>query len=250
MRQAVGITLAVCLLGAGAVRADDQADAKALVDKALKALGGEAKLTKFKAMTTKSKGTIYSPGEIAFTEEGSWQPPGQYRFDMELAIGGGKVKQVFVFNGAKGWLKVGDKTEEMPKEMHAAFTDYIHALRLGVNLMELKADGVKLSPLGEIKIGERPALGIQIIRKRTRDVNLYFDKETGLPAKSEVTAKEVFGGEQEVAHEFLFSDFKEFDGIKVYTKVVWIKDGKKYLERELTEVKGEEKLDDGVFGKP
>src|SRR5439155_21834479 len=137
------------------------------------------------------------PGEIAFTEESFWQPPGQYRFDMELDISGNKVKQVFVFNGEKAWLKLGDKTEAMPKEMHAAFTDYFQALRVGLNLLELKAEGVKLSPLGEIKIGDRPALGVQISRKGMRDVNLYFDKETGLPAKSEITAKEVFGGDQE-----------------------------------------------------
>jgi hypothetical protein len=250
MRHALVLSLSIGLFVTAAARGDDQADGKALVDKAIKAMGGEAKLAKYKAMNTKGKGTILTPGEVAFTEESWWQPPGQYRFEMELDLAGTKVRQVFVFDGEKGWIKLGDKTEEMSKDMHAAFTDYFRALRLGFNLTELKGDGVKLSPLGEIKIGDREALGVQVVRKGQRDVNLYFDKETGLPAKSEITAKEVFGGDQEVAHEFFFSDFKEYEGIKVHTKVRWVKDGKKYLERELTDIKGEEKLEEGLFGKP
>jgi hypothetical protein len=230
-------------------RGADQADPKALVDKAIKALGGEEKLAKCKAFTTKGKGTIYEPGEIAMTEETSWQPPSQYRADMEINADNAKLKLVYVFNGDKAWIKTGERTAEMPKELREAFTDYFYALRLGVNPVELKGEGVKLAPLGEIKIGERPAVGVQVTRKSHKDVNLYFDKETGLSAKAEITTRNVFE-DGEVLHEFFFSDFKEFDGLKVYTKLLWNKDGKKYMERELMEFKREDKFADDVFGKP
>src|SRR5438445_710840 len=82
---------------------------------------------------------------------------------------------------------------------------------------------------------DQPALSAQITRKGMRDVNLYFDKATGLPARADMTARDVFM-DGEVAHEFLFSEYKEFDGVKTYTKLVWNKDGKKYLERELGEI--------------
>jgi hypothetical protein len=251
MRSTIlGTSFAICLALAAPVRGDDQVEMKALIDKAIKAMGGEDKVLKYKAVTGKGKGTIYTPGEVTFTEESSWQPPKQYRFDMELDFGNAKVKQVFVFNGDKGWLKLGEKTEDMPKEMFEAFNDYFLALRAGLYLAELKADGVKLSPLGEVKVDDKPALGVQVSRKGLRDINLYFDKESGLPVKSEVTAKEVFGGDQEVLHEFFFSEFKNFDGARVFTKMVWVRDGKKYLERDVTEIKGMDKIEEGTFGKP
>src|ERR1700687_4627321 len=108
MRHAIVLSLSICLFVTSAARADDQVDGKALVDKAIKAMGGEAKLAKYKAMNTKGKGTIFTPGEVVFTEESWWQPPGQYRFDMELDLAGTKVRQVFVFDGEKGWIKLGD----------------------------------------------------------------------------------------------------------------------------------------------
>jgi hypothetical protein len=247
MRATLGVSFLLCI--SFAARADEQAETKALVDKAVKAMGGEAKLAKTKAFTTKGKGTIFQPGEIPFTEETSWQPPEQYRADMEVTADNRKLKLVYVFNGDKGWIKTGERTADMPKEVRLGFVDYFYALRLGMNPLELNGDGVKLSPLGEIKIGERPAIGVQITRKAHKDVNLYFDNETGLPAKAEITTRNVFE-DGEVLHEFFFNDFKEFDGIQVYTKMSWQKDGKKYMERELTEFKAEEKLEEGVFGKP
>jgi hypothetical protein len=249
MRFSLGLSLVVGLVLAGASRGDDQAEAKALVDKAVKAMGGAGKLAKCKAFTTKGKGTIYQPGEVAITEETYWQPPEQYRADMEITGDNLKLKLVYVFNGDKGWIKTGEKTAEMPKELREGFKDYFYALRLGMNPADLKEDEAKLSPLGEVKIADRPAAGVQVTRKGYRDLNLYFDKETGLPSKAEITTRNVFE-DGEVLHEFFFSEFKEFDGVKVYTKVLWQKDGKKYLEREMTEFKPEEKLDEGVFGKP
>jgi hypothetical protein len=249
MRTTLGLSLLVGLVLAATSRGDERAEAKALVDKAMKAMGGEEKLAKAKAYTTRGKGTIFQPGEFAMTEETSWQPPGQYRADMEINADNGKLKLVYVFNGDKGWIKTGERTAEMPKEIRDGFTDYFYALRLGINPVELKAEGVKLSALGEVKIGERPAVGVQVARKAHKDVNLYFDKETGLPAKAEITTRNVFE-DGEVLHEFLFSEFKEYDGIKVYTKLLWNKDGKKYMERELAEFKVVDKLDDGLFGKP
>lgn len=46
--RALACGLVCVFMGAGALRADDQADARALVDKALKALGGADKVAKFK----------------------------------------------------------------------------------------------------------------------------------------------------------------------------------------------------------
>src|SRR6266404_2493348 len=50
------------------LQADEQAEAKRIIDKAIKAMGGEEKLAKYKAITSKGKGKINVMGnEIEFT---------------------------------------------------------------------------------------------------------------------------------------------------------------------------------------
>src|SRR5437867_2318269 len=70
-RAACYLTVTICLvLGvAGPGRADDQAQVKAVIEKAVEASGGKANLTRLKAFTCKLKGKLYGAGdqEIDFT---------------------------------------------------------------------------------------------------------------------------------------------------------------------------------------
>ncbi len=77
MRRFIGAVLVTVLVtGLGApARAEDDKDTKAILDKAIKALGGEEKLSKVKAMTWKTKGKIIidgndNPFTIQVTVEG------------------------------------------------------------------------------------------------------------------------------------------------------------------------------------
>ena len=62
----------ICLawLCVNASQAGDQKELHALVDKAVKALGGAEKCAKLKTLTCKSKGSLFVPGAIPTTEEG------------------------------------------------------------------------------------------------------------------------------------------------------------------------------------
>src|SRR5439155_7197093 len=83
MRMALRFWLAAGVIAAltGLVRADEQADAKAILDKAIKAQGGEEKLSKNKVISAKSKGKFYgfSDDGIDFSQETSIQPPDKVR---------------------------------------------------------------------------------------------------------------------------------------------------------------------------
>ena len=59
MRKCVCVAVVLAVATAGAARADDQADLRKVIDKAIKASGGEEKLAKFKAETFKMKGKFY-----------------------------------------------------------------------------------------------------------------------------------------------------------------------------------------------
>src|SRR5262245_48507259 len=83
MRTMLWTGLAVLLAAAGGVRADE-ADAKAIIEKAIKATGGAEALKKFTAESVKTKGKFYGMGEgIDYTAEASYQFPGKMRIEVE-----------------------------------------------------------------------------------------------------------------------------------------------------------------------
>jgi hypothetical protein len=108
---------------------------------------------------------------------------------------------------------------------------------------------VTFTRLGEVKVKGRPAVGVTASRKGAKDINLYFDKETGLLAKVEMRRRDLMSGE-EVTEERIITEYQEAEGRKVAKKVEVLRDGKAFLEAEVTEVKVLEKVDDSEFAKP
>jgi hypothetical protein len=225
------------------VRADDQADALTIIDKAIKAQGGEAKVAKFKAQTWKEKGTYYGMGDgLPFAGKYAVQFPDKFRMEIEGVF-------TIVLDGDKGWLESMGETKELTKEQLAnqQRMQYIGQVS---RLVTLKDKAFKLSPLPEIKIDKDPAVGVKVSRQGQGDVLLYFDKGTGLLAKSEATVKSEEQKGKEVRQELFMSDYKEVDGLKSPTKLVVKRDGKVYIEATIADLKRAEKLEDKVFAKP
>lgn len=239
-------------LAAPCVRADDQAFCKELLDKSIKAMGGEEKLAKLAVGTIATKGKIIANENVEanFTDMWHVRASDKFRVDMDATIKDGNLKVTFVFNGDKGWIRAANatQTQELPKEIVAAIKEGVHAARVVHRLAALKDKGVELSPLGELKIGDRDAVGLRVIQKGHPDLAVYFDKKTVLPIKTELRMSE--GQGQDMAYEFLYEDYKDFDGLNLFSKVTFKRDGKMFLESEITELKPQDRLDDVLFDKP
>jgi outer membrane lipoprotein-sorting protein len=241
----------VALTSVGVVRADDKAETRAIIDKAIKAMGGKEKLAKEKAATFKAKGKYYGMGAaIDYTGDFAVQPPDKLRFQMDFEVNGMKINFTFVFDGKKGWTKINDKTTAMDKEALAEAREDMYAGRVEALIPLVKAKGYELSPVGEVKVGDHDAVGIRVSHKGHRDINLFFDKKTGLLLKSERTIKDQMMGGKEMSQERLLSDYKEVDGVKRAMKVVIKRDGKKFVVSEISDLETKEKIDDSEFGKP
>src|SRR5262245_9995272 len=107
------LVVGLSFLVAGVARSDDQAEAKPVLDKALKAMGGEAKLAKLQTGIGKGKITGQENGqELTLTFDASWQGLDKYRLDAEVNIGGMTMKGLMVVNGDKAWAKMGDQVQE------------------------------------------------------------------------------------------------------------------------------------------
>jgi len=241
--------LGFALVAAFGLRAAEQDDAKNIIDKAIKARGGQEKLRKLKAVTMRLKGTIHSPGgDVPFTGEVVTQGADQRRLALDAETNGTKFTFVQVLNGDKGWQKINDDTQELNADQLAEAKEEAYGSWVAT-LLPLDGKDFTLYSLGEVKVEDRPAIGVRASSKGHRDVNLYFDKEFSQLVKSETRVKDEESG-MEVNQESTYSDFKEIDGIKEPSKIVVKKDGKPFVEATVEQVKREEKVEDSIFVKP
>jgi len=248
VRQAL-LALGVAVGVSVPVRADDAADARALVEKAITAQGGREKLAKMTAHTLKFKGTFHGMGQaIPMTGEIASSGNDKIKVDAEVEAGGMKFHVVNVLAGDKGWNKIGDAVMELDKDQVAEAKEQAHAGWVAL-LTPLTGKEFTLSTIGEMEIDKRPALGVKVASKGRRDVDLYFDKESGLLVKFEHRVKDEGSG-QEVTEENFASEYKEVQGTKQAMKFVVKRDGKLFVEGEATDYQLAEKLEDSVFAKP
>ena len=247
-RGSVSLALCLVLVVGRSLRADDQADMKKLLAKAIEAAGGEKKLAKYQAATLKMKGTAHLGVAIPFTTEWALQYPNQHKMTVEAKVGDDTYTQVVIINKDKGWIKENTAdAKPLDKDTLAEKKEQLYVLSI-MALVPLKDKSFKLAPVGELKIGDHDAVGMKISRKGHRDVNLYFDKKTHRLVKSEASVKDM--DNKEVTEETTFSEFKKTDGVLYPSKMKIKRDGKKFADVEVTEYKLEEKLDDSEFAKP
>ncbi len=240
MRRVLGTSLLVLFLGATAVRPGDGDDPRAIVAKAIKALGGEKKLKKHNAATWKEKGVYYGMGDgLPYTGAMAVQWPSQFRMEIEGVF-------TIVLDGATGWIKDGEGTRAMPKEQ---VEQQIMGHKAGwiATLLPLKDKAFTLTALDEATVDKRPALGVKVTRKDYPEVKLYFDKKSGLLLKAVYPAKE---GNKEFVQEIFFQKYQPLDGVQVPRRILLHRDGKKFVEGEVVEFQALGKLDAKVFAKP
>ena len=140
-------------------------------------------------------------------------------------------------------VDITDKIQEEFKEAAYMMTKIAHLTNL------LTDKSLQLTLLGESKVENRPAVGVKAVSKGHRDIDLFFDKESGLLAKVQ-SRKNDLQTMQEVDEERIIKEYQDVDGQKAPKKVLVNHDGKKYLEAEVLEVKYPDDIEDSEFQKP
>jgi hypothetical protein len=251
MDRIICTTLAALMMVTTA-QASDKAEARALVEKAIEAMGGKEKLEVDKGVMFKAKGKFYGMGGdgLDYTSDFAIQPPDRMRFRMEFDAGGMKINVAIVFDGKKSWRKVNDMVTELGKDDIAESKEDMHAGRAEALVPLLEEKGFELSTVGEVKVDDRLAVGMRVSHKGHRDVNLFFDKKSGLLVKSERMIKDQMQGGKERTQERFFSDYKEVTGAKRPMKIVIKRDGDKFVESETTDFELKDRIDPSEFARP
>jgi hypothetical protein len=250
MKRFLRLALAIVFVSTAAslVRADDK-DPNAVLDKAIKAVGGEEKLKKVDAISWKSKLTVTINGNSNdLSSHVTTQGIDHYRSEIEGEFGGNPVKGVTVLNGDKGWRNFGGNKIDMDGEAVANEKRQVSLQVIPILLLPLKGKGFKLEGVAEEKVGDKPAAGIKATGPDGKDFTLYFDKDGGLPVK--LVAKVVGFQGDEFTQEIIYKDYKEFDGIKRATKAEGKRDGEDFIKSEVTEFKVLDKVDSKTFSEP
>ena len=243
---AVVATLVV--LAAGPARADDK-DATAILDKGIKALGGDEKLSKITAATWKAKGKMtFGGNDSDISSTATVQGLDHLRQEFDGEFGGNKVHGVTIVAGDKGWRKFGDMGGELPKDQLTNQKRAIYMQVIPITLVPLKGKDFKIETAGEEKVDGKQAVGLKVTGPDKKDFTLYFDKDSGLPVK--MTAKVMGFGGQESTQETTFGGYKEMGGIKKATKLETKRNGEKFQELEITEFKVLDKVDPKQFEEP
>ena len=243
------LTTAVLFAATNPARADDS-EAKAILDKAIKALGGEEKLAKASAHSWKAKGKRHAGAEQP-EQESQVTANGLDHFRREFNRREANLPQlslILVIAGDKGWQKNSKGLTELDAAALARYKQAFYLQVIPITLMPLKEKGFKLEAAGAEKVGDKPAVVLKVTAPDGKDFTLFFDKESGLPVKEVATMTSPAGRENSLESTFL--DYKDMGGIKKATRIEVKTNGEPSFDMEITEFKVLDKVEPDTFAEP
>jgi hypothetical protein len=218
-------------------------EARAILDRAIKAQGGADALKKAVQLRRTDKGTQVLLGrDLPFTSQVVRSLPERVRLKIEL----GKFTTTVVLDGDRGWQSDGGPAVALglPRVRELQEEAYVQWV---ATLVPLLGPGFTLSALPKTKVGDESAVGIKVVRRGKAEVRLYFLERNGLLAKIETKGSKAGVA---VDKEYLLSGYKEFEGIKLPTKELVKINGNKETEFTISDYDFPAKLEPGTFGKP
>jgi hypothetical protein len=226
---------------AGPTMAQPPADAKALLDQAIAAKGGVAKLSELKAAVWTTRG-VNSPSGARL----QGQMPGQFRLDAEREVDGKVVRTSRIINGDQGWtVRDGEATPMDPAALARAKETFYHKYADFV-LLPLLAPEVKLATMGESVFEGRPVVGLRVTHPLHSEKRMYFDKVTHHLIRSETISKDPETG-RDIVNELVYDDYRDVGGIKVPYKSTTKRDGEVLRSSTTASFQIMPKLDNEIF---
>ena len=255
MRTLLVVTHVGSIFGTAACVQARAEDPKAIVQKAIDAMGGEQKLAAYKTTFCKGTCTFYGNGRgINCTGEWSEQLPDKLKAAYVMDVGGRKMTRVEIITKDAGWTVMGGRARAASSDHLAEVHQGLEALYASTLLLPLKEPAYQLTDAGTSNIDGRPVVGVKVVRKgqgqgkEHGEFTLYFDKEHGYLVDLQIRVKGSDG--REVEQDTVYSGYRDFDGVRSFSKSVTTREGKIFLQTEITEFKTPEHLPPHTFDKP
>jgi hypothetical protein len=225
--------------------------ARDVVQRAVEAHGGEAKLEK--TLTGRIKGSIDAKvGDIALSARlvETFQLPSQYKRSIDGEVAGKKEHMEYAFTEGRGWLmRNGEPAKELSgKEL--SLESHWHTMP--VLLTRFLRNGSELTRVSEIVADGKTLVGVGIVKGQMK-TELFFDRATGLldRAKRGISLPIIAGdpaGNQD--GEVVYSDYREVAGVKYPMKVHATAGSKMFFDVRIFSVQFLDRIDPAEFKKP
>lgn len=243
MRRILAAVLAGLALAAPA--AANEKEARAIVERAIKAHGGAAALEKASQCKRTDTGTqAVLTRDLPFVSQVTRSLPDRVRLEIELDR---RVSSVLVLDGNRGWQsEAGGSAVALPAARVRELREEAYVSWL-TTLVPLTKPGFTLSTVEKVKIDGEPAVGVRVARRGHADSRMYFLERNGLLAKIERRVNE---GGRDVEKEYLYGGYKEFEGATLPTKETVRVNREKFTEFTISNYSFPDKLGASTFARP
>lgn len=212
-----------------APRPTADADAQALLARALEAAGGVEALRRARILEWRGRATVYA-GARQIRLAGHWitEPPERATVaTWEIEKGEGSMRRL-ILDGNQGSMERDGKTMPMPPAMLANEREQFYLYGV-VKLLLLTDPAVRLSSVrvdGEVR-------GLAVTQPGRNDVQIFFDR-AGRPTRLTTTVLDPATGTR-VAEEMQFEGLIESAGVKWPRRILIRQSGALFFEVEITE---------------
>jgi hypothetical protein len=183
-----------------------------IVDRYIRAIGGEASIQKVK--TRVSRGTETTTNKITPASASSIEIFQTTANKLLIIRSNPRGTSTEAFDGAKGWARdVRGSRELENKELAKAMNDG-DLLRY----VNLRTTYPQMRVLAKEKLHDREAYVVGATSRDDSREKLYFDAQTGLLIRKYVAFKTAFGTIPEVTD---FDDYREVNGVKLPFTITW-----------------------------
>jgi hypothetical protein len=222
---------------------------RGVIEKAIAAHGGYEKLAAIRADKVKVKGTLrVGPTAMPFTNEMALQLPGQFKSVVTITEANRTHQIVHLLDMDKATILLDGQAQTVAGA-HLAQLHQTLQLEQALRLVPLLNDSAfTLHLLPEVKYNTFVYAGVRITGKGQRDLDLYFDRGTGLLVKA---AHRLDGpGGKDILQEAYYGDYRDLGGYRRPCKVVIFRDGKRVMEADVIEARRLERIDPVEFTRP
>lgn len=189
-----------------------------VLETALKAAGGRAKLSAVRDMSFDLQSRMATPmGEMKFSSHNRMVFPETVRQDLAMPFG----PMTIAFNGSQGWRKGPPGVEKISADQLRRTLAHLK----NVNLLFRPPDDPKLVRwLAADAVEGRACDVIEIRQPEAEPLRLYVDRSTHEVLKRAYRVENSSGGMADV--EEFFSDYRDVDGLHLSFQVREMRDGK------------------------
>jgi len=214
----------------------ERAEAMAILQKTVEALGGQAYFNQ-KSQIMRGSGTLTPPGApqgVPVQSIVAYEVlPGKSRLELNTAFG----VMIQGFNGEVGWMSMMGQVRDMTEQLK-------QSRNYGVNVLRrYNQSGYSVQPLPEAEMDSKKAKVMAVSDAEGHTTKFFIDPETHLILK---TAAEVRGQ----LLEEVYSDYKSVNGIQVPHRRIIMQNGSKVIELVVSEVQINPDIDPALFDKP